>query len=328
MDNFRTKITAPRYSFDISHDTQVSMIGSCFTQNIGAALSDTKFKVEVNPFGILFNPFSIMNALERMLNNRPYTEAELLKASEYFISLDHHGDFKNLEADAALSKINERLERGRKHLLESDVVFITLGSAWVYRHIELDHIVANCHKIPNKEFKKQLLSYQDVHLILRHIPQFMASKKITANIVFTISPIRHWKDGPVENQRSKSILHAATQAVVDEFENCHYFPSYEFMMDDLRDYRFYEQDMLHPTAQALEYIWGKFQKSFFREETQAICKEVKAIVDAAAHRPMDPESNSFQRFAKKQLDLIDQIGKKYPPLDLKAERQHFEGFLL
>ncbi|GAB5539028.1 MAG: GSCFA domain-containing protein [Salibacteraceae bacterium] len=328
MDSFRTRIDAPKFPFEIAHASKVSLSGSCFAQNMGEKLQGSKIDVTVNPFGILFNPFSIMNALERMLNNRPYTKNELIQVGDNYVSLDHHGEFNNTDPNAAIKNIQYRFEAGRTHLIESDVIFITLGSAWAYHHLAENHTVANCHKIPNKEFEKRLLSYQDVHLILRHIPQFFASKKMKAQVVFTVSPVRHWKDGPVENQHSKSILHAATQAVVQEFDNCHYFPSYEFMMDDLRVYRFYGQDMLHATPQAIDYIWEKFQESFFSEETKAICKEVKAIVDASAHRPMDPESNSYQRFVKKQLELIDLLEVKYPVLDLTSEKQHLKGFLL
>jgi len=326
MDSFRTNITAPKFPFHISHGDQVVMLGSCFTENIGELMQSQKFDVTVNPFGILFNPFSIMNALERMLNDRPYTESELLKVNEHWVSLDHHGSFNKKSPKETLDEINQNLAKGRDGIKSANYIFITLGSAWVYNHKERNHIVANCHKIPNTEFEKQLLSFQDVHLILRHIPEFLAAKKINAQIVFTVSPVRHWKDGAIENQRSKSILNSAIHEVVDEFESCHYFPSYEFMMDDLRDYRFYGQDMLHPTPQAIHYIWEKFMESFFTEETTSLCKEVKAIVEAANHRPMDPESNSFQRFLRKQVELIDELEAKHPALNFKVERERFEGF--
>jgi len=328
LDAFRTHIGSSSFPFSVDHKSSVVMIGSCFSENIGQHLLDNKLHTTINPFGILFNPFSIMNALERMLNNRPYTLDELSKSGENWVSLDHHGKFNGRDSVEVLHQINIQLETGRKALLEADVVFITLGSAWVYHHLEQDHTVANCHKIPNKEFQKRLLSYQDVHLILKHIPAFFKSKKMPANIVFTVSPVRHWKDGPLENQRSKSILNSAIHEVVDSEERCHYFPSYEYMMDDLRDYRFYAADMLHPNEQAIDYIWDKFQQSFFSDETRIVCKEVKAVVEAANHRPMDPESNSFQRFLLKQLDLINGLETKYPSLDLKEERQRFEGFQL
>ena len=328
MEQFRTEVEAPEFSFDVNHRSRVTMIGSCFAENMGELLNGVKIDARVNPFGILFNPFSIMNALERMLNNRPYEEADLVNVGEHWVSLEHHGRFNRTDKPETLEAINQALVEGRDQLLNSDVIFITLGSAWVYHHKEQDRVVANCHKIPNKEFTKKLLSQQETHLILRHIPEFFKAKKLKAQVVFTVSPVRHWKDGTIENQRSKAQLLSAVHAVVDEFDSCHYFPGYEFMMDDLRDYRFYASDMLHPSPQAIEYVWKKFQTSFFSDETRIICKEISAVIQAASHRPLDPESNSFQRFLRKQLEIIDQLEKSYPQLSLEEERNSFRGYIL
>jgi hypothetical protein len=327
MDEFRTEVKPHNFPFAIEHTSQLVMLGSCFAENIGTRLQQSKFKTEVNPFGILFNPFSIMNALERMLNHRLYTLEDLQKTDGRFVSLDHHGRFNSEDQNETLEAINDSLTKGCKALLSADVIFITLGSAWVYEHISTGHIVANCHKIPNKEFKKRLLTFQEIHLILRHIPQFLASEKVKAKIIFTISPVRHWKDGAIENQRSKALLTAATHEVVEEYESCHYFPSYEILMDDLRDYRFYGADMLHPTEQAIDYIWQRFQSAFFSESTQDICTAVKAVVQAASHRPIDPESNSFQRFLVKQLALITELESKFPALNMTTEKERFERYL-
>jgi len=328
MEAFRTEVAAPEFPFSIDHTSQVVMLGSCFTENMGERLIHNKIATLINPFGILFNPFSIMNALERMLNDRPYSVDELTRSGDHFVSLDHHGSFNRQSAEETLEGINQSLQEGATKIKQADVVFITLGSAWVYEHIEMGHTVANCHKIPNKEFRKRLLSFQDVHLILRHIPQFLTSKGVKAKVVFTVSPVRHWKDGAVENQRSKAHLLSAIHAVVDEFDSCYYFPPYEMMMDDLRDYRFYQTDMLHPTQQAIDYVWQKFETSFFSDETRIICQELKSLVQAVEHRPVDPESNSFQRFLRKQIEIIAVLEKKYPSLDLTKERKHFQGYQL
>jgi len=328
MEQFRTEVEAPEFPFDINHRSAVTLLGSCFAENMGELMTSVKINKLVNPFGILFNPFSIMNALERMLNNRPYEESDLLLVGDHWVSLDHHGRFNKKEKGEALESINSSLKLGRAQLLNADVVFITLGSSWVYQHIQQERVVANCHKIPNKEFKKRLLTQQEVHLILRHIPELFRAKKLKAKIVFTVSPVRHWKDGAIENQRSKAQLLSAVHAVVDEFESCHYFPTYEYMMDDLRDYRFYATDMLHPSPQAIEYVWQKFQSSFFSDETRIICKEISAVMQAASHRPLDPESNSFQRFLRKQLEIIDQLEISYPQLSLSNERKIFQGYQL
>ena len=328
MDSFRTRISAPNFPFKISHQSTLVLMGSCFAESMGAKLATRKFDVNVNPFGILFNPFSIVNAFERMLNNRPYLESDLISNGEHWVSLEHHGSFNRRSAKLTVEEINDALEKGRDQLRKADVIFITLGSAWVYRHIELNRIVANCHKIPNKEFKKELLSFQEAHLILRQIPQFLASMRINAEIVFTISPVRHWKDGAIENSRSKAILNSAVHEVVDEYAKCHYFPSYEYMMDDLRDYRFYSEDMLHLTEQAIGYVWEKFQDSFLEDHTLEMCKAISALVEAASHRPMDPESNSYQRFLRKQLEIVAQLNAKHPELNMAGEKARFESLIL
>jgi len=328
LDDFRTIINAPEFPFSITHENKVALLGSCFAQKMGAQLCDVKIPTLINPFGILFNPFSIMNALERMLNNRPYGEHELIDLGESIASLDHHGRFNGKTAAETLHTINKELLKGADFLRSSHVLFITLGSAWVYRHLSSDHIVANCHKIPNKAFRKELLSFQDVHLTLRQLAEFVALHVPNINIVFTVSPVRHWKDGAIENQRSKALLISALHQVVDEFEHCHYFPAYEMMMDDLRDYRFYNTDMLHPSPQAIDYVWQKFQLSFFTNECRIVCNEVRSVVQSAEHRPIDPESNSFQRFVRKQLEIINALEAKYPSVDMSAERLRFENFLI
>lgn len=269
-----------------------------------------------------------MNALERMLNSRPYTADELIECGEHWASLDHHGRFNKRTAEETLEGINVSLQAGAGFLSESNVIFISLGSAWVYHHLGRSKIAGNCHKLPGKDFEKRLLDFQDVHLILRHIPDFLRAMKVDAQIVFTVSPVRHWKDGAIENQRSKAILIAAIHKAVEEFENVYYFPAYEMLMDDLRDYRFYASDMLHPSEQAIQYVWEKFQQGFFTEETKTICAKIGQVMQAAAHRPVDPESNSFQRFLKKQLEAIQELQQTYPGLDLEKEKKRFEQYRL
>lgn len=328
MDRFRTTVQAPDYPFSIDHQAELVLMGSCFAEEVGGRLFENKFRALINPFGILFNPFSIMNALERMLNDRPYSLDDLLQINDLWVSLDHHGRFNQHHQQEALDGINASLSKGRERLLSADVLFITLGSAWVYEHISSQRIVANCHKIPNTFFEKRLLSQQETHLLLRHIPQILGVKNPKTQIVFTVSPVRYWKDGAIGNQRSKAQLLSAVHQVVDEFENCHYFPAYEIVMDDLRDYRFYASDMLHPNGQAVDYVWEKFQQAFFKDETRIICNELKAVIQAASHRPVDPESNAFQRFLRKQLEIIDALEARYPSVDLSPERKQFKSYLL
>ena len=304
------------------------MIGSCFSVEMAQRMALSKFDVLSNPFGILFNPFSVFNALSRICNKRYYSEDDLVFHSDKWHSLDHHGDFSHAEKDLVLEQINSEINRAHDHLKACSVLFITSGTAWVYHHLERNQTAGNCHKMPNKEFEKRLLHYQDVHLILRHVPQLLERFNPDLKIVFTVSPVRHWKDGAIQNQRSKSLLNAGSHAVVDEFSNCHYFPAYELVMDDLRDYRFYATDMLHLSDQATDYIWDKFSAHFFTDATQEVIKDVKNVKQAMAHRPVDPESNSFQRFVKRQLADVDELQAKYTQLDFSPEREHFERYLL
>ena len=328
MDQFRTEVKPPRAAFDIDHSQGIMLMGSCFTEEIGKRLTQAKFNTLQNPFGILFNPFSMVNALSRICSKRYYTKEDLVEANEKWHSLDHHGSFSGSDAEEVLEAINGAIDRAHDFLAKADVLFITTGSAWVYHHIERDQTVANCHKIPNSAFEKRLLSFQDVHLILRHIPQLLERFNPKLQIVFTVSPVRHWKDGALENQRSKSTLVTATHAVVDAFDNCHYFPAYELLMDDLRDYRFYKTDMLHPSEQAVDYTWEKFSDCYFSEDTKAVLHEVQTLVQSVNHRPIDPESNSFQRFVRKQLDIISELGQRHPNLNLEEEIAHFERYKL
>lgn len=328
MDKFRTEVWPQPSDFPIEHSQSIVMVGSCFVESMGSRLQDAKFPVNLNPFGILFNPFSIVNALSRIGSKRHYASEDLVQAGEQWASLDHHGSFSGPDAEEVLSNINESIDQAHDALKAARWLFITTGSAWVYHHTERNQTVGNCHKLPNTEFEKRLLSHQDVHLTLRHIPQLFQQLNPDLQIVFTVSPVRHWKDGAIENQRSKALLLAGTHAVVEEFDNCHYFPAYELMMDDLRDYRFYKSDMLHPTDQALDYVWQKFSDCYFSDVTKAVIDDLKPVMQAVKHRPADPESNSFQRFVKKQLEILNVLESKYPQLDLSKERRQFERYRL
>ncbi len=328
MDQFRTEVTPAKAAFGIEHSDAVMLIGSCFAESMAERLADSKFRVSVNPFGILFNPFSVVNALSRISSKRYYKEEDLVQVGDQWVSLDHHGSFNASDSETVLEAINKNIDEAHETLKKAKVLFVTTGTAWVYHHTERDQTVANCHKIPNTAFEKRLLSNQDTHLILRHIPQLLERLNPGLQIVFTVSPVRHWKDGAIENQRSKAQLVAASHAVVDEYEQCHYFPSYELLMDDLRDYRFYKTDMLHPTDQAVDYVWGKFGDTYFSNDTRAIMEDVKGLMQAVKHRPVDPESNSFQRFVKNQLELIQKLEARHPSLDLQPQRSHFERYRL
>lgn len=323
--DFRTECPIKQAPFTIDRTHQLFFIGSCFTESVGQRLRRLKFRVCQNPFGIVFNPFSIQNALVRMAHHVPYGEADLCAHNDLMVSLDHHGRFSRSTVAETLAAINAEFTEGQQCLQRSSVVFITLGSAWVYEHLASGRLVANCHKIPSSAFSKRLLGYPETLLILRQIPELLAACGIQAQVVFTVSPVRHLRDGLVENQRSKSILVAAAQAVADEFPSCHYFPAYECLVDDLRDYRFYAADMMHPTAQAIDYVFEKFVQTYLGPQALGANADFESLAQAMEHKPMDAESNSFQRFVSKQLTLIDGLRQQHPEVDFTTEIRHFES---
>ena len=301
---FRTEIKVEASSDSINHKSKLMMMGSCFTENIGEKLKRYKFDIDVNPFGILFNPSSIVSGLQRILDQAEYNSDDLFEFNGLWHSYDHHGAFSAITADKSLEAINLRLRKGCDQLQNADYLFITLGSAWCYVHLKEDRIVANCHKVTGNLFKKELL---DASTIQHSFTKVIASlQKLNENlkIVFTVSPVRHWKDGAIDNQLSKSTLIVAAHQLAKQFDQVSYFPAYELIMDDLRDYRYYKEDMLHPNMQAVEYVWEKFSEVYFTAPTQNCITELNQLLKALEHRPINPESEANQQF---KLGLLEKI---------------------
>jgi len=290
------------------------MLGSCFAQNIGEQLSENKFDININPNGIIFNPISVINSLKRIINNEAYIADELIEYNEKWMSLAHHSSFDSFEKEACLTQINNALEISYKHIKKSKTIFITFGSAWVYEYVNFG-IVANCHKIPNKQFTKRLLSVKEILIAFDAIKTDLKG----FDVVFTISPVRHVKDGLHENNLSKSTLLLAVNNLVEQHKNYHYFPAYELVIDELRDYRFYKDDLVHPTNKAVNYVWEKFRECYFSESTKNIITEIRQLKIAANHKPFNFESEEHQQFIVKQLELMENLSKKYVFLDFKAE---------
>ncbi|MFM7023357.1 MAG: GSCFA domain-containing protein [Flavobacteriales bacterium] len=309
--NFRTELNITPSSLQLNYaDTQV-FVGSCFSENIGKPTEALRFNTLVNPFGIVFNPFSISKNVLRTIEKRAYTEEELGFHNGLFYSFDHHSSFSHADKNVCLQKINEALFTAHEFLRRTKVLFITFGSAWVYLHE--DRAVANCHKIPNGQFKKELLQLENIvswyNGLLQHL------KKINPQmvVVFTVSPVRHLKDGFVENQRSKAILTEAVHRITEQNKNALYFPAYELVMDDLRDYRFFGKDLLHLNEVGVEYVWDKFVSAFYSEHTQGIMKEVASLNAFLNHRAMNEEEKVL--IAKKEK-AVEELKNKYPFLQL------------
>ena len=321
---FRTEVQVPPFDRKISYEDTLFLMGSCFVENMGRQLQDFKFRAEVNPFGVLFNPESIRLALLRMMEDRTFDSSDLFEKDGVWNSFSLHSGFASLSADDFLEKANGALRRASSLLAKSDVLFVTWGTAWVYR-LGSD-VVANCHKQPSAMFCRERLSVESIVASYSDLLSKLCERNEALKLVLTVSPIRHWRDGAHGNQLSKSVLLLAADELVRRFpDKVFYFPSYEIMMDDLRDYRFYASDMLHPGEQAIEYLWERFSECFFSEKTRGLMGEVERIVRAASHRPFNPDSLPHRRFVEQTLAKVALLESEYPSIDFRAERQALSG---
>lgn len=300
---FRTEVDIPVSEKKIEIEDKIFSIGSCFATEMTDLLKDGQLQTLNNPFGTIFNPFSINNAVARLHDSEFYQEEELITYHEEYLSLDHHTSFDTRYIHQTLDKINKAIEEGNAFLQEADWIIITYGSSFIYEFLPKKKLVANCHKIPQKFFEKRLLSHQELTgSIYNTILELKDICKEGVQILFTISPVRHTKDGMIGNQLSKSKLITAVHESISMFEDCHYLPVYEILMDDLRDYRFYKEDMIHPSAQAVNYIFDKFGSAYFSGETQSFIKENFKIIKALEHQASDKKDPKYIEFREK-LDL-------------------------
>lgn len=311
--NLQTNIPLkPQQHNQIDYNSKMMLLGSCFSENIGEKFDYFKFQFIVNPFGILFHPIAIENLVTRAINKDYYSENELISHNEQWICLDAHSRLNSISKDELLITLNKTLDQTNQKLNESTHIVITLGTSWVYRYIATDKIVANCHKLPQKQFLKELLSVEQISESLEAIVSLVRRINPKINFIFTVSPVRHIKDGFVENTRSKSHLIAAIHQIVEPRTQQYYFPSYEIVMDELRDYRFYNEDMLHPNKLAINYIWEKFKKVWLTEDALKTAEQVAAIQAKKAHRPFNPNSEAHQKFLGKLQIEIETLQEQHP----------------
>jgi len=295
----------------INYDSNIFLLGSCFSENIGNKLSHFKFQSIQNPFGILFHPKAIETLITNAVNQKVYSNEDVFLQNEVWHSFDVHSSLSSENDKSLLKKINAAISVTNKKLKEASHIIITLGTSWVYRFIETDTIVANCHKIPQKKFLKELLTVDEITKSLSTILVLLKSINKNIHITFTVSPIRHLKDGFVENTQSKSNLISAIHTILVD-TNVSYFPSYEIMMDELRDYRFYAEDMIHPNKTAINYIWEKFVDTRFSEESLPTMKEIEAIQKGILHRPFHEKSEQHQHFLEKIVKRKEKIKSQFP----------------
>jgi hypothetical protein len=323
---FRTNLVLSPTNPSISYNKAMLLLGSCFTENIGKHLAHLKFNTCINPFGILYNPLSINEALQCLIKNKQFVGTDLLQHHDQWFSFAHHGRFSSANKTDCLTHINQSLAVGAQSLRTTDVLIITLGTAWVYRLQSNNRVVANCHKLPAKHFKRERLSSLDWTTALGESLAQIKQLNPKLQVIFTLSPIRHWKDGAVENQLSKALLLVGIHELCKQHTYLNYFPAYEIMMDDLRDYRFYAEDLLHPNATAITYIWEQFKIAHLHASTKPLIAAIQKINSAYQHRPIQANSMAHQQFKQQQIQKIQQLQAQYSHLSLDfAEEMRFFG---
>jgi hypothetical protein len=299
---FRTQIPIPKSNFPIDYNSKIVSLGSCFAENMAKKLDYYKFQNNCNPFGIIFNPVSIEKMIYRIVNQIFYSENDIFFHNERWHCYEVHSDWSNYNAAEFLENLNAVLRTSLIQLFQASHIIITYGTSWVYRNTESNAIVANCHKVEQKEFKKEILSIETIEKSIQNTIGYFQIINPNVNFIFTVSPVRHLKDGVVENQLSKAHLISAIYQQLQTEQcklNTEYFPSYEIMMDELRDYRFYAEDMIHPSEVAIDYIWQRFSETTISEENHSIMNEIEIIQKGLAHRPFNPNSQSHMQFLSK-----------------------------
>lgn len=322
---FTIDINIPEPVRKITYNDHILLIGSCFTGNIGNALREAKFKALYNPAGIVFDPLSTVKHVDDLLNARSYTEHDLFHHNELYASWHHHTEFSSTSPGGALDKINAAVSQGAEFLDKSSWIFITLGTAYSYQLHENGLPVANCHKAPSQWFNKKMLSSQEIIYAFEPILKKLVTKNARLNIVFTVSPVRHVRDGVIENNRSKARLLEAVHTLVERHEQCIYFPAYELVLDVLRDYRFYDTDLVHPNSLATQFVFETFCDHYLDTPAQALMEEVKKVRSAFHHRPLHPHTQQHKQFLSAHLEKTKQLQKKLPMLDWLEELNYFSS---
>ncbi|WP_348823471.1 GSCFA domain-containing protein [Flavobacterium aestuarii] len=311
--NFTTKIPIPKNPNPIDYNSKIVSLGSCFAENMGNKFQYFKFQSKTNPFGIIFNPVSIERIIDRAVNDEVFTEEDVFFHNERWHCFEVHSDLSHSNKAELIANLNQILVETKKQLQEASHIIITYGTSWVYRSIEKNSIVANCHKVPQKQFSKELLSAETIEKSIQNTIDLIKKLNPNCSFIFTISPVRHLKDGFVENQVSKAhLITAVYQTTNNKQQTINYFPSYEIMMDELRDYRFYAEDMLHPNQTAIDYIWERFSESCINENSFQTMKDVLEIQKGLSHRSFNPESEQHLKFLANLNQKINFVKEKFP----------------
>ena len=326
--NFLINIDIKKPFRSISYRDKIMLTGSCFTEHIGQALKDLKFSVYQNPHGILFDPASVCRSLHDLVQEREYDERDLFMLNETWNSWNHHSRFSNTDATETLLHINKTLVEARAFLSKADWLVITLGSSFSYRLTDLvpghqGEPVANCHRAPAQWFQKHMLSTQETVHLMEQCCREMLAFNPDLNFIFTVSPVRHIRDGVVENNRSKGRLLEAVHQLNEMFPQSYYFPAYELVIDVLRDYRFYDIDLVHPNYAATDYVLEQFTNNCLEEESRTLTEDVRKIVIARKHRAFQPSTKAHRQFLTAHYEKTKLLQEKYPYLDFSEELEYF-----
>ena len=317
MMKLHTEISLKPEENQIDYSSKILLLGSCFSENIGAKFEYFKFQNLQNPFGVIFNPVSLERLIFRAIENIPFSIDDIFQQNDIWKCFDAHSELSSLDEYEFLQNLNNALQNLREALFSSTHIIFTFGTSWVYRNVGNAEIVANCHKLPQHNFTKELLSIEEISKSIQNIFNKISEVNLNLTIINTVSPVRHIKDGFVENSLSKAHLisaihHFKNQQSTISNQQFHYFPSFEIMMDELRDYRFYAEDMLHPNKTAIEIIWQKFSEVWISPETDSLKKEIASIQNGLNHKPFNPESTEHLQFLEKLQQKVVSLQNQFP----------------
>ena len=319
--DFRTELQIPESTHKISLQTPVLTLGSCFAEVIGNRLSDNKIPTLANPFGTIFNPISMAKLIHQAIENQAPDDNLYVEHQGVWFHYDFHSSLWGNSKEELTARLNQKMQEVKNWLQTTDFLIFTLGTAFVYRHLETNKIIANCHKTPAKFFQKELLSIETILDNFKKSVQQIANRHSRYNIILTVSPVRHTRDTLPLNAVSKSILRIACHELSESQPNVHYFPAYELLLDDLRDYRFYKPDLIHPSEVAEEYIFEQFSVTYFDQNLQEFMMEWKKIRQALAHKPLQPHTASHRKFLENVLEKLKKLSDK---MDVRTEIQQVE----
>jgi hypothetical protein len=319
----RTTFKIEPSPYKITYMDPVMFIGSCFSSLIGSRMETGHMPVMINPSGTVYNPVSVVNTLETIISGREYNQDDLFFFNGTWISFHHYTDFSSDDPSKTIQKINTKSKEALSFLKKARFLFITFGTARVYRHKKSGEVVSNCHKIPAGEFDSELLSVNEIVNLWSEKLDKLQALFPSVKVIFTISPVRHWKDGAHGNQVSKSVLFLAVEELLSHSASPQYFPAYELMMDDLRDYRFYKDDMLHPSNSAIDYIWEAFSGCYMDKQTVSVWRLATKISKALDHRLNTGSQSKINDFARRMLQEISDLESRVPGIDLTYEKNYF-----